>query len=192
MIMADEYVKPDEWIQAPDSIKPDWIKPAWLKPGWISDHTPEALLGSHLFQFNVRFVDNTVVKVNMANDIEIEYERLEEQIDQVPGQYVWWASVYSEAKATVTMLERRIKIRRGELVDAALQEARQHNVKLTDKQALTVVERDTTLNEWEVKLALIQRNVGKLWHMLKAIEMKSELLRSRSGFKKQERDQQQR
>lgn len=158
------------------------------RPTWISKHVPAEIVKSGLFVFKVKMVDGTTVKVDMTNDIEIDYERLEEQMDQVPGQYVWWAGIYSEAKAMVTLLERRIKIRRGVLVEEALKEARESQVRLTDKQAEKVVETDDKLNKWEVQLAVLQKNTGKLWHMLKAIEMKAELLRSRSGFKRQERE----
>lgn len=158
------------------------------RPTWISKHLPPEIVKSGLFVFKVKMIDGTTVKVDITNDIEIDYEDLERQMDQVPGQYVWWASIYSEAKAMVTLLERRIKIRRGVLIEAALQMAHEAKTRLTDKQAEKVVETDDKLNKWEISLAVLQKNVGKLFHMVKAIEMKSELLRSRSGFKRQERD----
>jgi len=158
------------------------------RPTWISKHVPAEIIRSELFIFKVKMVDGTVVKVNITNDIEIDYERLEEQMDQVPGQYVWWSSIYSEARAMVTLLERRIKIRKGVLVDEALKKARELNARITDKQADKIVETDDKIKKWEVQLAVLQKNVGKLYHMVQAIQMKSELLRSRSGFKRQERE----
>lgn len=160
------------------------------RPTWLSENVPADVVTSGLFRFRVVLLSGAVVSVDVSNDVEIDYERLEEQMDQVPGQYVWWASVYSEAKSMVTLVERRIKARRGTLIDAALQEARARDVRLTDKQVERVVEADEKLNELEVKLAKMQASVGKLYHMMKAIEMKSELLRSRSGFKRQEMEQQ--
>lgn len=160
------------------------------RPTWLSQHVPTEILGSKLFKFKVKLVDGTTVTVDITNDIEIDYERLEEQMDQVTGQYVWWSSIYSEVRAMVTLLERRIKIRRGVLVEAALTTARDIGARLTDKQAEKVVETDEMLNKWEVQLAVLQKNTGKLFHMVQAIQMKSELLRSRSGFKRQEREQQ--
>lgn len=170
--------------------KPDTPDAQHIHPTWISEHVPAEIVTSSLFVFDVKLVNGAVVKVNVANDIEIDYERLEEQMDRLPGQYVWWSSIYSEARAMVTLLERRIKIRRGVLIEAAIETAREHNVKLTGPQSEKIIESDNKLNEWEVKLAILQKNVGKLYHMVKAIEMKSELLRSRSGFKRQELEQQ--
>jgi len=160
------------------------------RPTWISKHLPPEVVQSKLFIFNVKFTNDQLIKVDIANDIEIDYERLEEQMDQVPGQYVWWASVYSEAKAMATLLERRIKIRRGKLVDAALKAAHEAGTRLTDKQSEKIIESDELLQKWEVQLIMMEKNVGKLFHMVKAVDMKSELLRSRSGFKKGERESQ--
>lgn len=160
------------------------------RPTWLTRHIPADVIRSSLFAFDVKLWDGTTVRVDITNDIEIDYERLEQQMDEVPGQYVWWSSIYSEAKAMVTLLERRIKVRRGILVEAAIDEGRKSGVRLTDKQAEKVVEQDGILNKWEVSLIVLQKNVGKLYHMVQAIQMKSELLRSRSGFKRQEREQQ--
>lgn len=158
------------------------------RPSWISEHLPEEILQSDLFRFRVKMINGTEVTVDMINDIEIEYERLEEQMDQLPGQYVWWASVYSEAKAMVTLMERRIKIRKGNLVEAALDQARAMQVKVTNDQVNAIVEKDQKIVEWEKVLIVLQKNTGKLYHMVKALELKTELMRSRSGFKRQERD----
>ena len=111
-------------------------------------------------------------------------------MDYVTGQYVWWSSVYSEAKATVTLVERRIKVRRGRLVEQVMKMGREAGIRVTEKIAEKTIEVDRTLNDLEVQLIVLQKNVTKLYHMVKAIEMKSELLRSRSGFKRQEREQQ--
>ncbi len=160
------------------------------RPTWISVNLPPEIIRSELFVFDVKLTDGTIVKVDMVNDVEIDYEALEEQMDRVPGQYVWWSSVYSEAKAMVTLMERRIKIRRGILIEEALKESRSLNLRLTDKQTDRIVETDDKLNKWEMVLAILQKNTGKLYHMVQAIQMKSELLRSRSGFKRQELEQQ--
>lgn len=160
------------------------------RPTWVSTHVPTELL-AELFVFKLKLTNGTTMVVNMVNDLEVDYERLEEQIDQCPGQYVWWASIYSEAKSMVSLLERRIKIRRGQLTEKMVYQLREGGLtKVTDKQVAAVIEKDDILIAWEVKLIVLQRNTGKLWHMLQAIQMKSEHLRSRAGFKRQEMQQQ--
>ncbi len=160
------------------------------RPSWLTKNLPAEILHSELFVFDIRFMNGQKIKVNIANDIEIEYERLEEQMDQVTGQYVWWAAVLSESESVVAVLEKRIKIRRGELVDIMLKQFASANLKTpTDKQTTAICEKDDTLNKWEIALIRLQSNTNKLHHMVKAIAMKSELLRSRSGFKRKELDQ---
>lgn len=157
------------------------------KPDWISEHTPEEVLKSDLFRFNIKLpAVKEPITVDIANDIEINYDRLEEQMDRCPAEYIWWAAMYSEAKSMVTLLELRIKIRRGQLIVKALQEAQENSVKLTDKQLTAIVDKDDLLLRWEIELAKMHKKVGKLWHMIQAILMKAELLRSRAGFKRQE------
>jgi hypothetical protein len=157
------------------------------KPTWISEHTPEEVLKTDLFRFNIKLPQATEpVVVDIANDIEIDYDRLEEQIDRCPGEYMWWAAMYSEAKSMVTLLELRLKIRRGQLISKSLQAAHENNVKFTDKQITAIVDKDEHLLRWEIELAKMHKKVGKLWHMIQAILMKAELLRSRAGFKRQE------
>lgn len=158
-----------------------------VRPTWIATNMPSEIVSSDLFVFKLKFSNGKLITVNVANDVEVDYERLEQQLDECPGQYVFWACIYSEAKEMVTLLERRIKIRRGVLVDDLQKSAKDSGLlRLTEKQVLAVVEKDDLLNQLEIKLATLQKNTGKLWHMMKAIEMKSEHLRSRSGFKKQE------
>lgn len=160
------------------------------RPTWLSTHLPKDIL-AELFVFKLKLSNGNTMVVRMDNDLEVDYERLEEQIDQCPGQYVWWASIYSEAKEMVSLLERRIKSRRGELTEKVIQSLREGGLtRVTDKQVSSVVEKDEILYKWEVKLIVLQKNTGKLWHMLQAIQMKSEHLRSRAGFKRQEMAQQ--
>lgn len=160
------------------------------KRSWISGTVPDDVADG-LFCINVLFPNGKKLAVNIAGDTEIDYEALEEQLDRVSGQFIWWAAVYSEAKAMAAILERRIKIRRAVLTSEALKSAREAGlVKVTNDQVAVIIDADETLNKWEVKLILLNRDVSKLFYMVKAIEMKSENLRSRSGFKKQEQNQQ--
>lgn len=160
------------------------------RPTWISEHVPTDVF-NELFVFKVKLTNGNVVPVNIANDIEVDYERLEEQLDECSGQYVFWASIYSEAKAMVSLLERRIKSRKGDITETLVKDLRAGGMtKVTDKQVAAVVDKDEILFQWEVKLIVLQKNAWKLWHMLQAVQMKSEHLRSRSGFKKQELQQQ--
>lgn len=155
-------------------------------PHWISEHLPPEVIGSNLFKFKIKLSSGVAVDVDLMSDIEISYEHLEQQLDECPAQYVFWSSVYSEAKESVSILERRIKVRRGALVEQATAIAAKDTLRLTEKQIAYIIEKDDILNEWEVTLAVLQKKAGKLYHMVQAVMMKSEHLRSRAGFKKEE------
>ena len=55
------------------------------------------------------------------------------------------------------------------------------------EQVKSIAEKDKELQKLDVKLALIQKHVGKMWHMVEALKLKAEVLRSLAGFKRQER-----
>lgn len=157
------------------------------KPNWISEHVPEEILKTDIFRFKLKLPQATEpIAIDITNDIDIDYDRIEEQMDHWPGEYIWWAAMYSEAKSLVTLLELRLKMRKGKLIAQSIQEAHANDVKITDKQAAAIVDKDDKLLRWEVELAQAQKKTGKLWHMVQAMLMKAELLRSRAGFKRQE------
>lgn len=159
------------------------------RPGWISENIP-ADIQSGLFQFRVKLTNGNTVKVDLRTTIDVDYELLEEELQTTPQHYVWWSSLYSEAKAMVAVVERAIKVRRGVIIEAIQEEMKREGVKLPEKVFQSIVDKDETIGKLEEQLIVAQRTAGKLWHMVKAIEMKSEHLRSLSGFKRQEREQQ--
>ena len=81
-------------------------------------------------------------------------------------------------------LERKIKSRRGKLTKELVEEANSSGVRVTDKQVTAMIEADTKLNALETKYLLMQKHVGKMYFMVDAIRMKSESIRSLSGFAK--------
>jgi len=158
-------------------------------PGWISQHVPEELAESTAFRFKITLPNGNRVSVDLKPDVEVDYDHLERQLEDVPSQYIYWMALYSEMKAHASTVERRIKARRGVLVEEATQVKDENRFKLTGDQVKQVVEADENLNELEQSLIMLQKHVGKLYHMGVALQMKSEHLRSLAGFKRHERKQ---
>jgi hypothetical protein len=52
-----------------------------------------------------------------------------------------------------------------------------------------MIDGDGDLVKAEAELALLQKNVGKVYHMVEAIKLRSEHSRSLAGFKRQEKEQ---
>jgi hypothetical protein len=124
----------------------------------------------------------------MLQDIDVDYDALEESLQTMPAQYTYWAAVFSTYKALVAQVERRTKTRRGVIAREAVSKASEHNVKLTDTQLKTIIEADEDLVKLEMLTINMQANANKLYHMLEAIRMKSDHCRSLAGFKRQERE----
>ena len=159
------------------------------RPSWISEHVPDDI-ASALFHFNVKLPNGRKVPVDMRTTIDFDFETLEEDLTRTPHQYIFWATVYSEAKSMVAVIERAMKVRRGHITEAVLESARKDGVKLTEKAMLGVIEKDEKLVKLDQALIKAQKVAGKLWHMTQALQMKFEAIRSLAGFKRQEQQHQ--
>lgn len=160
-------------------------------PSWITEHIPPELANSTLFRFDVRLPDGSAIGIDLLQDIDVDYELLEQQLEDTPSQYVWYAAVLAELKAQVQILERKCKARRGSLTESAVNVARDAGIRSPAADVVKVmIESDVMLNKMEAQLANAQKHVNKIHHMVEALRMKSEHLRSLAGFKRQERETQ--
>ena len=159
-------------------------------PQWFQEHVPLDLAHSNLFQFKVRLQNGSVCDVNLIDDIDINFEILEEQHERIPAQYIYWAAIYSELRCAVAILELKMRSKRTAIVRKVLEEFRARGGKPpTDKQTVAMIDGDGDLVKAEAELALLQKNVGKVYHMVEAIKLRSEHSRSLAGFKRQEKEQ---
>ena len=152
---------------------------------WFNEFVPEEIGSSSLFKFAINIGDKRI-EVDMRADLDIDYSIIQTQLEDTPSEYAYWAAIYSELKMRVAKLERSIKVKRGQLISTAVKEASEANLRLTDKQVQAIIEADDELNKLESILLLAEKHAGKMWFMVDAIKMKSENLRSLSGFAKTE------
>ena len=166
-------------------------------PTWITEYIPSDLVTSTLFIFRVKLqtqdiVDdarvNKQITVNVLNGLDIDYEHLETQMVEMPAMYCFWAAIYSELKTGVAIAERKLKARKGSVTKKILDEFHERQVKPTGEQIKTIIEADPETVRYDMALQTAQQNCGKIYHMLEALKMKTDMLRSLAGFKKQERD----
>ncbi len=109
---------------------------------WLTEHLDAQLLGSTLFKFNVKLPNCGVVSVDMTEDIHVDYEQLEQHLQDIPSQFVFWGSVYSEVKAQVSALETRITRRKAFLTRQMVEKAKFGGQKLTEKQVQAFIDAD--------------------------------------------------
>jgi len=141
---------------------------------------------SEIFKFNISITPEQDVSIDMLADLGMDYNNIQEELEEMPSVYAYWAAMYSEVKEQCAVLERRIKARRGALAKALVNKFTREQVRLTDKQLTAVIESDKVLNELEEKKERMNKQTGKLYYMIQAIQMKSDNLRSLAGFARQE------
>jgi len=183
---------------------PKKIPKSEQRPRWIDENVPTELATSTLFRFNVRLqatepdADDPnkkvqkVVEVEILPDLDLDYESLDEQMQDLPAQYAFWAAVYSEVRTAVAVAERKLKARRWEVTKLVQKEFQEAGLKQPAAETLKViVEADERLNRAEMNFQLAQMQSGKLYHMVEALKLKAELARSLLGLKKKERENEQ-
>lgn len=161
-------------------------------PAWIRDNIPTDLYASQLFNITVtlRVEDSKdkpkKITVNVLPVLEVEYESVETELTNVPAQFAYFASVYSEARQQVTLYERAIKTRRGRITKEILERQKEEKTRLTSDQISRILDADEDIENLEIKLAQKQMQTGKLYYFLEALKLKNENLRSLAGFKRLE------
>jgi hypothetical protein len=168
-------------------------------PSWIQENvlcvSPE-LAKTTLFKFNVKLqvkeygedgkAHNKVLTVDLLPDLDLDYEILEQQIQDIPSQYAFWSTVFSEVKMGVAIAERQYKMRLGEAMEEITDRYAQNGLKPTAEVIKRIVEKDTELVKADLELQKAHMKAGKLYHMLEALKLKAELARTLAGFKKNE------
>lgn len=164
-------------------------------PTWIADNVPTELVNSTIFKFSVKLnsIDpatkkNRLVNVDILPDLNLDYDSLEELMQDLPAQYAFWSAIYSECRNMVALAERAVKVRRAQAVRAVQEDAAKNKVRFTAEQVKQLIEADEDLVRADSQLQKFQMQAGKLFHMLEAIKMKAELSRSLAGFKRQEHE----
>jgi transcriptional regulator with PAS, ATPase and Fis domain len=156
---------------------------------WFSSNVSEDIAKA-LIKVNVKVQDESgktiIISKDFRPDVDINYENLERQLSEAPSLFAYWAMVMSEQKTVVGVLERKIKRRRAVATNQVVRQAKNEGVVLKVDDVKSLVEMDDELELLEAELLIAERTSGKLWNIVEALKMKSENLRSLSGFKKQE------
>jgi len=161
---------------------------------WIEANVPVELINSSLFRFEVslRIPDpenpkkSKKILVDILSDLDVNMDILEEQMQNLPSQYAYWAAVYSELRVAVAVAERNLKVRKGKATDETTQRVKESGTKITADQVRQIIEVNPALVEADLKLANAHMLAGKIYHMMEAVKMKHEVCRSLIGIKKAE------
>lgn len=149
----------------------------------VDDNENDTICGSTSFSREFK-----KIRVELLPDLDLEYDNLEETMQDIPAQYAFYSMIYSEARMKVAIEERKLKAIRGSLIEGVQRRASKENVRLTGEQVKSVVESEDGIISADKHLQLAQMQCGKLYHMIEALKMKAELARSLAGFKRQEQE----
>jgi hypothetical protein len=170
------------------------------RPIWIEENLPAELANSTLFKFMVQLqvveskseetgkLTYKTIEVDMLPDLDLDYDMLEDQMMRLPAQYAYWAAIYSELKLAVAVAERKLKARKGRVIERITSEASIAKVRLTVEQVKAIAEADSEIRDAELKYEKAQMTCGKIYHTIEALRIKAELARSLAGFKRQEQE----
>jgi len=160
---------------------------------WLSETISPDILESKLFRFRVHTEvtlangEKQSFEVDLTNDADVDYNKLEQQLENVPEQIVFWGSIHAQLRAYAATVERRCKARRAVLIEEATDMIRAGTApKLTVEQIKMVVEKDELLNRYEELYIKVSCHASKCYNMVNALQIKAENLRSLYSFYRQE------
>lgn len=140
-----------------------------------------------LVRIRVTLLNREQIDCDVRPLTTISYDHLEQQLEETPSEYSFWGMVHAEQEAVVAILDLQCKKRKAELAEALMEKGRAEGGVIPRRSDINdFADDDKTLMKLRAKMILERRSLQKLNVLMEAMKMKSEHLRSLSGFKKQE------
>lgn len=155
------------------------------KNRWFENNVPEDIAQT-LIKLSVTLPNNTKITRDFRPDLDIEYEKLEFEMAEMPSIFGFWSLVLAEQKASVMIIDRKIKTKRAETLKMVKEELQKTEVKLIGRHIDEIVDTDDAVKKLEIQLVIEKKRESKLYAICDSLKMKAEILRSLAGFKKQE------
>ena len=177
-------------------------------PPWIQEYVPRELVESTLFRFNIELqsviehkcnncdfstkkylkqcpnCNNKLTKVHkkvtvdFVPDLDVDIDIIESQLESLPAQISFYGMIYSELRLKVALEERRLKAIKGVILEKLRDRMKEENVRIPAEQLKTIMESDDEITKAQNRLSLAQMQCGKVYHIIEALKMKSEIGRS--------------
>lgn len=152
----------------------------WFKKN-ISDD-----IANLIIRLKIKATDNIIVERDFRPDVNIDYDKLEEQLEETPAAMAFWSAVLAEQKAIVEAKKFQMERRRAAIGQRNRELAGQENIKITQSAIDDIVIQDADYVKMRAGVIIAERDLSKLYGIVQSIQMRSEHLRSLSGFKRQE------
>ncbi len=148
-----------------------------------------------VIKFKVKLPNGVIINRDVKPDLIVDYDLVEEQMTTTPSLYAFWSAILSEQRAIVGRLEKEIEYRRSIIMAELKNTAREMEsagsgigarAGLRKDDIKDLMHNDDKLLELDASLIHANKIQGKLWGIVRAIEMKSDNLRSLAANKRKE------
>lgn len=155
-----------------------------IKKKWYAEIPDE--VRDTLFKIRVKIGPSKILEHNFLPDVDVDYDELEAQLEEIPAKYAYVSSILAEQKAIVQMKERMLLRRKALVTDEILQSSREAGISLRVSDVEKLIEKDDVVTKFDADLIMSRKVENKLIGLVTSIRMKSDSLRSLAGFKRQE------
>jgi len=157
---------------------------------WIEQNVDPKIV-AYLFNIKINDLPNDLgsYQKNIAPDLVVNYEMIEEQLAETPEMMAFWNMLLAEQKIKVEAIERQIRAQRGKITEKLLEQSRQEKVDIRSTELKELINSDSAIQQWETKLLREKKAEERLKVVSESLKYKFDALRSLSGFKKEEKKQ---
>jgi hypothetical protein len=139
-------------------------------------------LSEILIKFKLTLNNKEIIR-DWRTDCKINYEHLEDDLEDMPSIYAFWTAILSEARKKLRIIEFQIDIQKAKILKGV---KIPEGIKLTVADKENIVTLDVEYNQLIIKQIELESTVSKLFGIVDSLKMKSDNLRSLAGFKRAE------
>ena len=152
---------------------------------WIEKNI-EPDIANHLFNMRLTLVNKQVYQRNVVPDLSVDFEMLEQQLEETPQMIAFWNQVLADQTCIVEAMDRSIKTKRGQIWEKTISEAQSRSLDVRTTDIKEIVNADKSISALELELIREHRKEAKIKAVVDGLIKKFDALRSLSGFKRAE------
>jgi hypothetical protein len=157
--------------------------------GWLEDNIDPKLV-EYLFEIKIDNLKNIgSYQRNFAKDATVDFDLLEDQLQETPEMIAFWDMLLAEIKIRVETISHAIRVQRGKITSRIINEAQAKQLDVKSTELKELINADPAMIQLELKLISAKKAEEKLKVVVEAATRKFDALRSLSGFKKVEKNQ---
>ncbi len=156
-----------------------------IRSKWYNDVPPE--IRDTIWRVRAKIPGAGDFEHDFKSDVDVDYDQLETQLEEISSIYSYASSMLADAKTMVSLKKLSVQRARAKIVQEILEDSRQNQNKPPRKTDIDdLIDGNERVVKLTVELIQAERTESKLVGFVQALKMKSEVLRSLAGFKRQE------